>query len=915
MRRTESRVSILHLLAITSLLFATVVSLAPSAVAGVVAGPEILPRLPEVEIEPNNSAATATPIGAHHRFRGKVTTSDVEDFYSFTASAGDRVYAATMTLGSPSSTDSILNIIDSDGTTVLESDDNNGFFGSNSSSIAGRVLPTGDTYYIRVNGLNPASEIRPYDLFVAVRSGTPVPETEPNSPTPETLPGTGWVDGTISDPADQDRFNVTLSKGDTLFASLDVDPDRDENEFNGNLVFSTFGGVGLAAADTGDAGSDSDAMLSTVNAAGTYEIRVQSAAGSGAYQLSVTVIPAQTESCYAFASSGPTPIADLSLSSSAINVGNDFRLGRAALEINLNHANPPDLDVSLLTPEANEIVLLTDVGNPAFPSWDVRLSPDAATPVISPVLVGQMLQPESAGRLEWTEGESTAGNWTLNLRDDLTNNTGTLNSWQLILCEAAPLPSAPAVYSSDFETDDGGFTHSGTLDEWERGTPSFPPIANCNSGTQCWKTDLDNTYDANSSQDLVSPPIDLADATGPVYAQWAQRYQLENATFDHYYVDVKEVGVDNSRRIFEWMGPTMNQPPIGNPAVPAQQSAGWGTMVADISEFAGKTIELRFHLDSDVSFQPAGVAIDDVRVLATITYDLTVNKDGTGSGTVTSSPGISCGIECTETYNDGDMVTLTAAADPGSSFTGWSDPGCPGTGDCVVTMDADKIVTATFDDASPPSTPTMNPLNAFRTTKKIPLGWSASTDAQSGVASYELMRRVAEPNQDLGAPQSVGSFPGTSAQVNGQPGRTYCFTVEAVNGQGIHSDPSAEKCTSLPLDDRVLKRSRGDWSAKTGKGLWLNTFVTSKEKGATLSKTVTAKSLALVATKCPNCGKVSVSFAGDKLKTFSLSAPNTQKKRVLPLTPFANRKKGKFVVKILTDGKPVSIDGLGASAK
>jgi hypothetical protein len=79
------------------------------------------------------------------------------------------------------------------------------------------------------------------------------------------------------------------------------------------------------------------------------------------------------------------------------------------------------------------------------------------------------------------------------------------------------------------------------------------------------------------------------------------------------------------------------------------------------------------------------------------TYTLNVSKSGTGSGTVTSSPaGIDCGLDCSESYNYNTVVTLSAAAVAGSTFTGWSGSGCSGTGTCVVTMDAAKSVTATF---------------------------------------------------------------------------------------------------------------------------------------------------------------------------------------------------------------------------
>jgi hypothetical protein len=77
---------------------------------------------------------------------------------------------------------------------------------------------------------------------------------------------------------------------------------------------------------------------------------------------------------------------------------------------------------------------------------------------------------------------------------------------------------------------------------------------------------------------------------------------------------------------------------------------------------------------------------------------LTVTKAGSGSGSVSSSPGgIDCGSDCSEPYSLNTSVTLTASPNPSSSFAGWSGGGCTGTDSCLVTMDASKSVTATFD--------------------------------------------------------------------------------------------------------------------------------------------------------------------------------------------------------------------------
>jgi Divergent InlB B-repeat domain/RTX calcium-binding nonapeptide repeat (4 copies) len=89
--------------------------------------------------------------------------------------------------------------------------------------------------------------------------------------------------------------------------------------------------------------------------------------------------------------------------------------------------------------------------------------------------------------------------------------------------------------------------------------------------------------------------------------------------------------------------------------------------------------------------------VESVTVTFVKQWDLTVTKSGSGGGSVTSSPaGINCGGTCTAPFDEGSSVTLTATADTGSVFTGWSGSGCSGTGTCVVTMDAAKSVTATF---------------------------------------------------------------------------------------------------------------------------------------------------------------------------------------------------------------------------
>jgi MBG domain-containing protein len=93
-------------------------------------------------------------------------------------------------------------------------------------------------------------------------------------------------------------------------------------------------------------------------------------------------------------------------------------------------------------------------------------------------------------------------------------------------------------------------------------------------------------------------------------------------------------------------------------------------------------------------------AAPDVTGVLTVTSTdatLTVTTAGSGNGMVNSNLGvITCPGDCTETLTSGTPITLYAAPDWKSDFAGWSGA-CSGIGDCDITMDTGKVVTATFN--------------------------------------------------------------------------------------------------------------------------------------------------------------------------------------------------------------------------
>jgi hypothetical protein len=86
-------------------------------------------------------------------------------------------------------------------------------------------------------------------------------------------------------------------------------------------------------------------------------------------------------------------------------------------------------------------------------------------------------------------------------------------------------------------------------------------------------------------------------------------------------------------------------------------------------------------------------------------YTLTIQKQGAGTGSVTSTDGgIHCSPDCSETYTEVTQVTLTATPANGAEFTGWT--GClpsqnnPWT--CTVTMNEQRTIVAAFQNETLP---------------------------------------------------------------------------------------------------------------------------------------------------------------------------------------------------------------------
>lgn len=492
------------------------------------------------EAEPNDAFTTATLVTSPAWVTAPLFPGGDVDYYGFTANAGDLVFAAVNTSwASGVAQDSILDVIASDGTTVVETDDDDGTFGVSASSIAGTRLLDAGTYFLRVRAGSISAQLRPYDLFFQLRPSTVSAETEPNDDkaTANQLSG-GLVSGAIGQDGDNDVWAFTLAAGETVFVSLDADPERDGVTWNPRVELELPSGSRLAADDSSVVSPNSEALYFTVEEAGTYYVGVEASGAAGptaTYRLSVTAFPAPAPApaCTVHTVSETTVFSDYMVVESVINVPEHTIIGDLDVSVQIDHQALVDVDVTLTSPQGGTKVIFADVAASGAVFVNTVFDDDAALPIQNSVAFdGGRMRPRAQSRLDWFNGEDAAGDWTLRVYDDASGGSGTFRGWSLRICERQAGPLDEPIYATEFEeVDDAGWTHSGVNDEWARGTPSAAPFVGCHSGTKCWKTNLGGTYAASSRQVLVSPNITLPE-NGVFELSWAMKLQLEHASFD-----------------------------------------------------------------------------------------------------------------------------------------------------------------------------------------------------------------------------------------------------------------------------------------------------------------------------------------------------------------------------------------------
>jgi len=197
-------------------------------------------------------------------------------------------------------------------------------------------------------------------------------------------------------------------------------------------------------------------------------------------------------------------------------------------------------------------------------------------------------------------------------------------------------------------------------------------------------------------------------------------------------------------------------------------------------------------------------ASDAYQIIEDLSPELSVTLEGDGAGTVTSSPaGIDCGSDCTETYDLGTGVTLTAEPKGDAAFAGWSGA-CTGTSTtCTLTMDGPKSVTATFTNKPVLTVSKLG--NGTGTVTSSPVGINCGTDCNEPYAQGTSVTLTATPDSDSTFGGWTGACGGSnltcSVTMDASKSVTATFTleqhdlqVEVVGDGTVTNDPAGTAC-------------------------------------------------------------------------------------------------------------------------
>ncbi len=308
----------------------------------------------------------------------------------------------------------------------------------------------------------------------------------------------------------------------------------------------------------------------------------------------------------------------------------------------------------------------------------------------------------------------------------------------------------------------GPINFSGVSATWTSATTILPPVATAPSvGVSVLSR---TSSSANIKGEIINPGTLVGGGVATIVSKWFNIYYGSSGAF--------KASVDATN-------------------IPLSSAGGFITSVSAanlsfLEQVAGLNAGTAYLVEAKAT-NSAGEEGESGQVPFTTlpqTYTLTVNKSGNGNGTIKDSDGITITPGAQFTLNAGASKTFTATPTSGT-FSGWSwtgtgTEGCTGTTNpCVLTMDGNKTVTATF---STPGTIITTPTAYTLTVNKagVTTGATITTSGNSNVSSgatYQLAEGGVK--SFTAVPASGGSVSWNGCTSTSNSGKTCSVTMPA----------------------------------------------------------------------------------------------------------------------------------------
>jgi hypothetical protein len=282
----------------------------------------------------------------------------------------------------------------------------------------------------------------------------------------------------------------------------------------------------------------------------------------------------------------------------------------------------------------------------------------------------------------------------------------------------------------------------------------------------------------------------------------------------------------------------------------------------------------------------------------------------------------SLSTNCTASLATSARCEVTVTFTPTTAGTGTAGVTLPGVGLLGSTV-LTYPVTVLADTTPPVVTPL--PVPAF-VDRQDWIAGAPYTDAESGETTEDARARVAKSTatalSDYLYPKAwQGAFQGIVGSDAGQavfgflpPGQEYCISYRARDGVGNVSAWTPEQCRTLLWDDTVLTTNQQGWTVRINNNYYTGTYTTTTTRGSMLTGPyVNARRIAVLATTCASCGSVDVYVGNTRVGSLSLHSRGGHNRVVLQVPLRSKPIAGRLHIVVTSSGRPVYIDGIGAS--